>query len=415
MLRISAKGSASARGRTVVVGMVAAMIGVVLSIPSAVAAPAPRWTTVPVQTPAGVASANSIGALFGNMACLAASECWSAGTGFSKSGANVPFIEHWTGHRFGLVKTPVRHAYLQGLACVTANDCWLAGGAGTASYGLDAQFVPLLEHWNGKRWARAKVPDRAGVDNELADVSCVSKSSCYAVGWTSTTTHARALIEHWTGKHWTVVADTHIRGQKFARLDGIDCIRHSVCTVVGQEQATTSSAPRAFGERGIKTRWSVVSMPAPASPNNDTELYGLSCPTSHDCMATGSAYYWPGGGYDPGEPIAEHWNGKHWSLISPKLSEPTSGGDVPVTTLGDISCASAKLCWAVGATAGITGHSPAVTARWNGSKFSLGHNANPTSHDQLDAVDCTRATRCLAIGYDQDKTSALHALAEKLS
>ena len=79
------------------------------------------------------------------------------------------------------------------------------------------------------------------------------------------------------------------------------------------------------------------------------------------------------------------------------------------------TCASTTLCWAVGATAGITGHSPAVTASWDGSKFTLGDNDNPDRQDELGALDCVSASQCFAVGYGGNGSGALHPIAEKLS
>jgi hypothetical protein len=417
MMSMSSKVPPVGRGRWVALGIAVGLVGLAMSVSNAFAVQSARWNAVPIQAPAKVASPDSFGELFGNMACVSASDCWSAGTGLTTFGANVPFIEHWTGSRFELVKTPVSNAFLQGVACVSASDCWVAGAAGSnPPVGSDqlGHYSPVMEHWNGKQWAQAKVPNPSGTDDELADVSCISSDSCYAVGWTSTTGGARALIEHWAGKQWTVVANATIGGQAFTRLDGIDCVPHSVCNAVGQEQATMSSPPHAFGERGAESKWSVVSMPSPPSPNSNTELYGLSCPAANDCLATGSAYFWPESGYNPGEPIAEHWNGTRWSLITPRLSEPAPGGNVGATRLSDVACVSTRLCWAVGATAGITGHSPAVTARWDGSQFALGENDSPDTEDQLDALDCVSASVCFAVGYGGNGTGRLHPIAEKL-
>jgi hypothetical protein len=374
-----------------------------------------RWNAVKIQVPGGLAGADSFGELFGNMACVSASDCWSAGTGVNKSGRDVPFIEHWNGHQFRLVKTPVRKAFLQGLACVTARNCWLAGGAGSNSlaYGKLGHFSPLMEHWNGKKWARVKVPNSSGTDDELADVSCISRSSCYAVGWTRTSRSAKTLIEHWGGKKWTIVSHAAGKGQSFASLDGVDCVPHSMCNVVGQEQATTSTPPHVFGERGVGKKWSVVAMPSPASPNTNTEVYGMSCPAANDCLATGSAYFWPGGGLDPGEAIAEHWNGSHWSLIAPNLAGPPSGGDV--NRLSDIACSSTTQCWAVGSTFTDMAIAPAETASWDGSKFAPGDNDNPYPQDQLGAVGCAGASECLSVGYGESNGGHLNPIAERLT
>jgi len=388
MLSTSSKVSPIGRGRSVAAFVAAGLVGLAVSVPSAFAVQVTRWNAVKIQSPAGIVGVDSFGELFGNMVCVSASDCWSAGTGVNKSGRDVPFIEHWDGSSFRLVKSPVGKAFLQGLACVTARDCWLAGGAGS-NPPADVyppqlgHFSPLMEHWNGKKWATANVPNPAGVDNELADVSCISTSSCYAVGWTSTATSAKTLIEHWTGKKWTVVSNAATEGQTFARLDGIDCVPHSVCTVVGQEQATTASPPHVFGERGSKAKWSSVSMPSPPAPNNSTALYGMSCPAANDCLATGSAYYWPSQGYNPGEPIAEHWNGTHWSLISPTLSEPATGGNVPVTRLSDVACASTALCWAGSPT--IRSVAPRSSIAWASSAKSCVESSDASS---------TRSTVC---------------------
>jgi hypothetical protein len=407
---------ASMRRTTVAAALlVACVVGLAVSASTALGAGSMRWNAVAIQAPANVSSTNSIGDLFGNMVCLTSSDCWSAGTGVDRSGANVPFVEHWDGTRFTLVRTPVGNAFLQGLACVSASDCWVAGGAGSNPAVGSTQlghYSPVMEHWNGTRWAKAKVPDPQGQDNQLADVSCISSSSCYAVGWTSSPGGSEALIEHWTGKQWIVVSHTTLGGQAFAYLDGIDCVPHSVCDVVGEEQASVSSPPHAVGERGTGATWSIVTMPSPAAPNDSTELYGLSCPAVNDCLATGSAFSWPGGGLNPGEAIAERWNGRRWSLISPGLSGPASGGDV--NRLSDIACVSTRSCWAVGSTFTDMPNAPAVTARWNGSAFTKGDNDNPYPDAQLDAVGCAGASECVAVGSGTTSDGKVHVIAEKL-
>jgi hypothetical protein len=394
--------------------LLASLLGWALCASRAQAVQVMRWNAVPIQAPAHIADPNSFGELFGNMACVSATDCWSAGTGTSKSGGNVPFIEHWNGKRFRVVKTAVRRAFLQGLACVSSSDCWVAGGAGTNStvFGQLGHYSPLMEHWNAKHWSKVKVPSRPGRDDELSDVSCFSRKNCYAVGWTRTSTAAATLIEHWNGKKWKVASHASVKGQAFAELDGIACVPHSACIAVGQEQASKSSAPHAFGERGVGHKWSVSSVPTPASPNINTALYGLSCPAANDCLATGSAYFWPGGGLDPGQAIAEHWNGRHWALITPNLGGPATGGNV--NRLSDIACVSTTACWAVGSTFTDMANAPAVTASWDGSKFTAGTNDNPYSEDALDALGCVSGSQCFSVGYGENAGGALRPIALKL-
>lgn len=361
------------------------------------------WKAVRIQAPADIAEANSLGGLFANMACVTASDCWSAGSGLNRAGGNVPFIEHWTGTRFQLARTPVRNAHLQGLVCVARDDCWVAGGAGhdATAYNQIGHYRPLLEHWNGRGWEAARTPNPGRPDTELSDVSCLAKTDCYAVGWTATGSGSAGLVEHWTGKQWQVVPGAQVTGQQFVYLVGIVCLPRSVCNIVGQEQAGSSSPPHVFGERGVGRTWSVVSMPSPS--NSRTALYGLACASAADCLATGSAYVWPSGGLNPGEAIAEHWNGRSWSLVSPGLAQ--------ANRLSDVSCTSRTDCWAVGSTFTDTIDSPAVVAHWNGSTFTQGQNANPYRTTQLDAVGCVSSSRCLSVGIGESGNGVPHPVA----
>jgi hypothetical protein len=78
----------------------------------------------------------------------------------------------------------------------------------------------------------------------------------------------------------------------------------------------------------------------------------------------------------------------------PGLKGPKSGGEP--NRLTDISCVSARQCWAVGSTFTDMEIPPGVTASWNGTRFAAGQNANPFELDNLDAVGCVTATNCLA-------------------
>lgn len=409
------------RAPLVAVFLAAAAVGAGATAASAVVFPSAGWKLVPIAAaPKGITNPGPAGGIFGNMVCLSRSNCWSAGTGENQSGddlakvPNVSFLEHWTGKRFKLVKSPDRGALLQGVACVSRDDCWVAGGSGTNNLNYDqiSSYKPLIGHWNGHRWKTVSVHDPSGTDNQVSDVSCTSKSNCYAVGWTSTSTDAKVLIMHWNGKHWSVAFNSAIGGEKFAYLDGIDCVSKSVCIAVGQEQTASSSPSRVFGEQGSGSTWTPMSMPNYPAPNDDTELYGLSCTSSSFCMAAGAAYYFPSSGYNPGLPFAEKWNGKEWSLIQPTLTE--SGGAGGVTDLTDVSCVSSKACWAVGATAAIGDDAPPVTAFWNGTSFALGANTKPANVSELDADYCLSSSDCLAVGYAYNDKYVPYVFAERL-
>jgi hypothetical protein len=180
---------------------------------------------------------------------------------------------------------------------------------------------------------------------------------------------------------------------------------------VGLEQASKTSSPHAFAEVRHGKKWSSKSMPGPVHESN-TQLYGLSCPTTTYCMATGTAFFFPSGGQDPGTPIVEIWHGSRWSLKRPSLPGPAIGGEV--NDLDGVACSASTDCWAVGTTATDQASNPAVTARWDGHGFTKIDSDDPYPSDHLDAVGCAKESFCLAVGYGTTKTGRLRLYALKL-
>jgi hypothetical protein len=66
----------------------------------------------------------------------------------------------------------------------------------------------LILHWNGRKWATARVPDPAGATSaRLASVTAVSPSIAWAVGQADYPRHVtRLLIERWDGIRWNLVS-----------------------------------------------------------------------------------------------------------------------------------------------------------------------------------------------------------------
>lgn len=394
-----------------------------LLIAPASAVAAGHWTSVGIGQPGGLATANDNDALFGNLVCVDASDCWTAGTGISKSGADVPFLEHWNGSAFKLVAAPAKKTFLQGVACASSTDCWAAGAAGTPppldSYGVLGSFTPLLDHYNGSKWSAVHPPNPGAMqDDELSDVSCAASNDCYAVGWTRSTEGERTLIEFWNRKRWQVASHAALAGQTYSAMVGIAC--PSKCIAIGIEQASKTAPPHVVGEIQVPHRhkhhtvyvWESVQIPNAAAPNDYTQVYGLACPALNDCIATGAKYYWPNDGLNPGLAVAWHWDGRRWSLIQPGLAGPTTGGGV--NQLTDIDCLSRSSCWAVGSTFTDTQNAPAVTASWNGSKFTETSNDNPYDTDHLDAVGCAGGG-CVSVGWGSNGNGSVRPIALKLT
>ena len=80
---------------------------------------------------------------------------------------------------------------LNGVSCVTASSCKAVGIEATSGVAHT-----LIDSWDGTTWSVDPSPNTGTGTNALTSSSCTSTSSCEAVGWYRTSTgNAQALIE----------------------------------------------------------------------------------------------------------------------------------------------------------------------------------------------------------------------------
>ena len=115
-----------------------------------------------------------------------------------------------------------------------------AGSFGTG--GINQSFV---ESWNGKAWTIAGNPNPGTALTALSSVSCVSAKSCTAVGSYQNTGSnlRRTLVESWNGSAWKVVSspnpkagtatDNYIGGITGSGLNAVSCVSVTSCHAVG--------------------------------------------------------------------------------------------------------------------------------------------------------------------------------------
>jgi hypothetical protein len=190
------------------------------------------------------------------------------------------------------------------------------------------------------------------------------------------------------------------------------------------------AAPAASGPR-----WPVVRTPSPPGPPNGT-LFAVSCASADDCMAIGSTT--SGGGVivveqqarfrrwskaacatpieclaprarqhaaEPNDVVivdgpsgfVEHWDGSGWRFAA--APTVTDG----LLFLNAVDCPAANTCFAAGSLVTFTPTTfeiESVVMRWNGSawtKSTIPDVAGSFS-TALNAIDCTSATNCVAVG-----------------
>jgi hypothetical protein len=186
-----------------------------------------------------------------SVAVTSARRAWAVGTG-----DGGPLILHWNGTRWTRTAGPALRGNLYGVTAPSARNAWAVGvGFGIRKSGCD-EGCPLTLHWNGRSWLRqpsanppskprgnwlfavnatghtawavggTAVTDPGGgtlvlrlgrhrwqqVPSPLATggtnlfgVAATSARNAWAVGYTTQSTPAVAVILRWTGSRWTRV------------------------------------------------------------------------------------------------------------------------------------------------------------------------------------------------------------------
>lgn len=255
----------------------------------------------------------------------------------------------------------------------------------------------------GPQWIVQSTPNRAVPENQLQSVSCTSGTACTAVGGsgplvvrlgsgTGRPFAAKAqgvaakalkmttLAERWDGAHWRIEPTPNPAGSPNSSLNGVTCSSRRACTAVGSAVAGKVSVPLA--ERWNGSRWSIERTPRPLEAKN-SELLGVSCPTSNECIAVGD--------YDTSSNVlsgfAERWNGSRWTLAG--LVRPGARA-----FLDSVSCSSAKQCTAVGAYE-ITTTTLPLAERWTAGRWRKQQTPGTGS---LLSVSCPAFSQCTAVG-----------------
>ncbi len=343
-------------------------------------------------TPAG-APAES----FAGVSCSSGSQCVAVGSE-SDGVQTLALADSFSKGSWSAdpVPDPVSLAQiLAGVACVNASSCMAVG-----QY-LSPQ-TQLARRWNGHAWIG---PDPApeGALAQLTGVSCPAARFCVAVGVTSPTaveflsvqakanaagnapaTTSEALIEVWNGTSWkpTIVGNNLGVDES---LSDVSCVGTRFCMAVGVEN---SYGPDSYVWRGQK--WAEVNMPA----NSYSDwMSAVSCVSTTSCVAVGSSA-------DGETGLAEHWNGKSWSITH--LATPAD----PYFALGGVSCVSAGRCTAVGSSFADVATQSDLVESWNGKSWAVVPSPNPTgAYGGLGAVSCASVASCLAVGPSDDQQS----------
>jgi hypothetical protein len=228
------------------------------------------------------------GQLFGVTATSARSGWAVGGTGHSA------LALRWDGAAWQRVGAP--GALLTGVAAASGRDAWAVGQT--------ARGRPLILHWNGGRWARARIPALAG---ELSGVAVTSARNAWVAGAGFHTRRsgcdwACPLILHWNGRSWRQAHTANPPSQPRGNwLFAITVTAHAAWAVGGT--SVTDSTTGTFTLRLAGGRWRHVPSPSPPGGIN---LFGVAATSARNAWAVGYATQ------NPFPPVILRWNGTAW-------------------------------------------------------------------------------------------------------
>jgi len=224
------------------------------------------WSSVPTQG-IGVASG------FNGVSCASPTRCIAVGMYLNGAGAWNTLVEIWNGSSWGRLTSPnvgTVGGELDAVSCAGATRCVAVG-----DYETTAQVDrTLVEVWNGVTWTRVASPNVGTTANDLVGVSCVAATRCIAVGAVSTASKVlRTLVEVWDGTAWVRVASVNV-GTRNNVLFSVSCVSTSSCTAVG-EYRNVANIRRSLIETWDGARWSQV--PAPNIGTGENVLESAAC------------------------------------------------------------------------------------------------------------------------------------------
>ncbi len=232
------------------------------------------------------------------------------------------------------------------------------------------------------------VPLPASAASSIEGISCITSSNCTGVGNTDASGSSQISAVKWNGTTWSKQTMPTVSGASTSSLAAVSC-PGTECLAVGNS-TDSGGAEHALGTRWNGSSWLTPTVPEPAGATA-SQASAVSCVFSTSCIAVGT--YTDSGGTK--RPLSARWNGSAWTILTtPNVSEAKAG------SLYGISCFSTTYCIAVGSYVTAAGVTSNLSLKWNGTTWSVLSTPNPASFSSsvLSAVHCVAKTACTAVG-----------------
>lgn len=340
----------------------------------------PGWSVASGAVPAGDHQ-DQLVAIAGS----ASDDLWAVG-----NQNQFPLLEHWDGHRWAYsagASLGGRQAYLTSVAAVASDDVWAVGNY--ASVG-SVPPAPLIEHWNGRSWslqptdvlARLK---KAALLQALISVAALAPNDVWVLGHNGSPSD---IYLHWNGTSWKLLRGPNIWPHYgSAAMQVIATDRLGGLWAVGGWMRGNGEAGVPGGgivEQWNGRRWEVNRIAAWREP-----LTMVAPVAPDDVWAIAGGSFTTAGTYGVSPVQVLHWNGSTWRVAL------AMGGATSVDPTGLVA-RSADDAYVIGL--GTTPQQPFID-HWNGTRWRsvpLG----PAGHTQRPGPNSNEVSPSLTVTAD---------------
>lgn len=368
------------RTTTVVIVLLLAVVGLVRAEPSAAAN---RTDSTIVPSPNTSAVLDNV---LESVDCVSDSFCMAVG--HANDGiSDRTLVLRWDGDSWSILPSPNASPSQQSLKSVTCESTSFCIAVGFSFGGSGLEALVLL--WDGTDWSIVPGLSTApGTTTSLHSVSCVSTSSCVAVGNIWSGPVSQTLVARWDGAVWTQVSSPNTAPTLNNSLFSVSCVTESFCMAAGNHSDGASSMTLVLEWNG--TTWTKVASPSPwryDSPTQNDGLTSVVCTSTTSCVAVGAF------GFNSARTtLVLGWNGVEWTQVdSPDPS-------IYRSPLSSVSCANESSCAAVGNSRFPEDPLDHALVIWSGSTW-IEADTPVDGASVLSGVSCLSPSSCIGVGH----------------
>src|SRR6266567_738175 len=253
---------------------------------------------------------------------------------------------------------------LVAVAGSASDDVWAVGDR----WPNPRQVLPLLDHWDGRRWSYSAGASLGGRQALLTSVTATASGDVWAVGHFAAVGRlpSAPLIEHWNGSSWSLQPTHSLTRLKTALPQALT----SAVALAPDDVWVLGHSLQPSGAIDVYVHWNGTSWKLLPGPDIGPRLGSAAM------QAIGADHHgrlWAVGGWvGPGETgaprggITERWDGRRWEVNRHAawkepltMVAPVAADDVWALTGGSFT------------TAGTYGISPVQVLHWNGGTWKV--------------------------------------------